>query len=80
MNSEKQIFDGDFSPERIRSEAFGNMFAGALFGGAVVGVMAGFIIVLMVISSWLPAESKEADDPTPDSFSYYILPNEETLA
>ena len=80
MSSEKEIFDGDFSPERIRTEAFGNMFAGALIGGAVVGVMAGFIIVLMVISSWLPPESKEADDPTPDSFSYYVLPNEETFA
>jgi hypothetical protein len=80
MSSQKQIFDGDFSPERIRSEAFGNMFAGALFGGAAVGVMAVFIIVLMVISSWLPPESKEADDPTPDSFSYYVVPNEETIA
>ena len=80
MSSQKEIFDGDFSPERIRTEAFGNMFAGALIGGAVVGVMAGFIIVLMVISSWLPPESKEADDPTPDSFSYYVLPNEETFA
>ena len=56
------------------------MFAGALFGGAAVGVMAVFIIVLMVISSWLPPESKEADDPTPDSFSYYVVPNEETVA
>ena len=80
MSSQKEIFDGDFSPERIRTEAFGNMFAGALIGGAVVGVMAGFIIVLMVISSWLPPESKEADDPTPDSFSYYVLPNEEIFA
>ena len=80
MSSQKQIFDGDFSPGRIRSEAFGNMFAGALFGGVAVGVMAVFIIVLMVISSWLPPESKEADDPTPDSFSYYVSPNEETIA
>tara|TARA_B100001057_G_scaffold229230_1_gene229511 strand:- start:1703 stop:1945 length:243 start_codon:yes stop_codon:yes gene_type:complete len=80
MSSQKQIFDGDFSPERIRSEAFGNMFAGALIGGAAVGVMAGFIVVLMLVSSWLPPESKEADDPTPDSFSYYVIPNEETLA
>jgi len=39
-----------------------------------------FIIVLVVISSWLPPESKEADDPTPDSFSYYVLPDEETFA
>ena len=68
------------SKKATKSEAFGNMFAGALFGGAVVGFMAVFIIVLVVISSWLPPESKEADDPTPDSFSYYVLPDEETFA
>ena len=73
MSSDKQIFDGDFSPERIRAEGFGNMFAGAIFGGAIVGFVVVFIFVLILISSWLPPESKEADDPTPDSFSYQVL-------
>ena len=80
MSSKRQIFDGDFSPERIRAEGFGNMFAGALFGGAVVGGMGVFIYILIVISSFLPPESKEADDPTPDSFSYYEQIIDETVA
>ena len=80
MSSNRKIFDGDFSRERIKAEGFGNMFAGALFGGALVGGVGVFIAILMVISSWLPPESKEADDPTPDSFSAYILPYDETQA
>ncbi len=81
MSSNKQIFDGDFSRERIQAEGFGGMFGGAIFGGAMVGFMAVFIVVLMLISSWLPPESKEADDPTPDSFSFfYVLPHDETHA
>ena len=80
MSSKRQIFDGDFSPERIRAEGFGNMFAGALFGGALVGGMGVFIYILIVISSFLPPESKEADDPTPDSFSYYEHIIDETVA
>ena len=81
MSSDKQIFDGDFSPDRVRAEGFGGMFAGAIFGGVMVGGMAVFIGVLMLISSWLPPESKEADDPTPDSFSFlYVLPHDDTHA
>ena len=78
MSSKRQIFDGDFSPERIRAEGFGNMFAGAMFGGVIGGGVGAFIAVLMVVSSWLPPESKEADDPTPDSFSAYVLHYDET--
>ena len=54
------------------------MFAGAMFGGVIVGGVGAFIAVLMVVSSWLPPESKEADDPTPDSFSAYVLHYDET--
>lgn len=78
MSAKRQIFDGDFSRERIQAEGFGNMFAGALFGGALFGGVAVFMAILVVISSWLPPESKEADDPTPDSFSAYFLPYDET--
>ena len=78
--SKRQIFDGDFSRERIKAEGFGNMFAGAIFGGALLGGMGVFIYILIVISSFLPPESKEADDPTPDSFSYYVTSIDETVA
>jgi len=85
MSSNRQIFDGDFSRERIVAEGFGNMFAGALFagalfGGVLVGGVGAFIAILMVVSSWLPTESKEADDPTPDSCSAYVLRYDETQA
>ena len=74
MSSNRQIFDGDFSRERIVAEGFGNMFAGDLSGGVLVGGAGAFIAILMVVSSWLPPESKEAEGPTPDSFSAYVLP------
>ena len=80
MSSNRQIFDGDFSRERIVAEGYGNMFAGALFGGVLVGGVGAFIAILMVVSSWLPTESKEADDPTPDSCSAYVLRYDETQA
>ena len=50
------------------AQIFGQMFSGSLVGGALVGVPVVFIVALMWLGEFLPAESKLADDPTPDSF------------
>ncbi len=50
------------------AQIFGQMFSGSLLGGALVGVPVVFIVALMWLGEFLPAESKLADDPTPDSF------------
>ena len=50
------------------AQIFGQMFSGSLVGGALVGVPVVFIVVLMWLGEFLPAGSKLADDPTPDSF------------
>ena len=54
--------------EMSMAQIFGQMFSGSLVGGALVGVPVVFIVVLMWLGEFLPAESKLADDPTPDSF------------
>lgn len=51
------------------AQIFGQMFSGSLVGGALVGVPVVFIVALMWLGEFLPAESKLADDPTPDSFA-----------
>ena len=51
------------------AQIFGQMFSGSLVGGVLVGVPVVFIVVLMWLGEFLPAESKLADDPTPDSFA-----------
>ena len=50
------------------AQIFGQMFSGSLVGGALVGVPVVFIVALMWLGEFLPAESKLADDPTSDSF------------
>ena len=55
--------------EMSMAQIFGQMFSGSLVGGALVGVPVVFIVALMWLGEFLPAESKLADDPTPDSFA-----------
>ena len=74
----KEIFDGDFSKSRIFAEITGQMIVGAGAAGAVVVGAGVFIWVLYLIGTLLPPESKEADDPTPDSFSYHYAQPFET--
>jgi hypothetical protein len=54
------------------AEGFGRMFVGAAIGGVVFFGPVIFIVLLYYFSLLLPPESKEAEDPTPDSFSYQI--------
>ena len=63
-NNSKVGWDREMSMAQI----FGQMFSGSLVGGALVGVPVVFIVALMWLGEFLPAESKLADDPTPDSF------------
>lgn len=72
MSDQNKPFDGDFSRQRILSETVGHMIAGAGIGGAAIVGFGVFVYVLYLIGTLLPAESKEAVDPTPDSFSVYI--------
>ena len=57
-----------WNKEMSLAQIFGQMFSGSLVAGALVGVPVVFIVVLMWLGEFLPAESKLADDPTPDSF------------
>ncbi|MEM8773938.1 MAG: hypothetical protein AAGF53_02830 [Pseudomonadota bacterium] len=70
---EREQFDGDFSRERLYADLGGRLAVGLGVGIVVFGGLIGFAVVLLVISSLLPPESKEAVDPTPDSFSSYIV-------
>ncbi|NRB03077.1 MAG: RC-LH1 core complex protein PufX [Rhodobacteraceae bacterium] len=67
----KEIFDGDFSKPRIMAEIFGQMFVGAGAAAFVIGGAGVFVYLLYLVSLFLPPESKEADDPTPNSFGAY---------
>ncbi len=70
--AKKELFDGDFSRPRIFAEIGGQMAVGAGVAGAVVIGTGVFIYVLYLIGTLLPPESKEAQDPTPGSFSAYV--------
>ena len=66
------------SPEEIRSEIWKQMLKGGFAAAAVVIGPGVFIYVLYLIGTLLPPESKEAADPTPDSFSSVLIAPEET--
>lgn len=71
MSDPKPPFGGDFSKARMQSEIFGQMLSGAVIAAAVIGGPIVFVYVLAFLGSFLPEDSKEALDPTPDSFSHY---------
>ncbi|MGX9355056.1 RC-LH1 core complex protein PufX [Roseobacteraceae bacterium S113] len=67
-------FDGgDATIEAYRASIWRQMLTGAFFASLVLIGPGIFIYVLYLIGTLLPPESKEADDPTPDSFSHYEL-------
>ena len=73
-DQDNEIFDGDFSKPRIMAEIFGQMIVGAGAAAFVVGGAGVFVYVLYLVGTLLPPESREADDPTPDSFGAYYQP------
>jgi nitrogen fixation-related uncharacterized protein len=50
------------------AQVFGQMVAGSFFAVLAIGIPIAFIIFFYVLGTFLPIESKQADDPTPDSF------------
>ncbi|MEL6411823.1 MAG: hypothetical protein AAGK67_04060 [Pseudomonadota bacterium] len=66
-------FDGDFSAASLRSYVWRKLGRGILVGLVLFVGFLGSGAALVFVSSLLPPESKEAVDPTPDSFSSYIV-------
>ena len=67
-------FDGgDFTPQSVRNNIATQMGKGAAVAAVVFFGPVVFIYVLYLIGTLLPPESKEAVDPTPDSFGAYEL-------
>ena len=50
------------------AQVFGQMVAGSFFAALALGIPIEFIVFFYIIGTFLPIESKQADDPTPDSF------------
>ena len=50
------------------AQVFGQMVAGSFVAVAVIGIPIVYILFFYFIGTFLPIESKQADDPTPDSF------------
>ena len=51
------------------AQVFGQMVAGSFFAALALGIPIAFIVFFYIIGTFLPIESKQADDPTPDSFA-----------
>ncbi|MEL6521460.1 MAG: RC-LH1 core complex protein PufX [Pseudomonadota bacterium] len=77
MSEEKPIFGSDYVPTSRDRLAFQGLYLMAQGAGIA---LAGFVAVLLLIygliafSYLLPPESKEAPDPTPNSFLLEPLP------
>ncbi|MEM9725443.1 MAG: RC-LH1 core complex protein PufX [Pseudomonadota bacterium] len=70
-------FDGgDFSRSSIYWSVFGQMIWGS-FAAATLLIGTGALLYgIYLVGLLLPPESKEADDPTPDSFSQLVAPED----
>ncbi|MEM9550578.1 MAG: RC-LH1 core complex protein PufX [Pseudomonadota bacterium] len=53
----------------LRIEMFGYLMRGVIVAAGIVVVPVGFILGLYLLGTFLPPESREAQDPTPDSFA-----------
>ncbi|MGD1881088.1 MAG: RC-LH1 core complex protein PufX [Paracoccaceae bacterium] len=73
MSEDKEVFGGDFSRTNLRAQVRNQMLIGAGVAFGLVGGVVAFIYALIFIGTLLPPESKEAVDPTPDSFSAYEI-------
>ena len=50
------------------AQVFGQIVVGSFFAALALGIPIAFIVFFYIIGTFLPIESKQADDPTPDSF------------
>ncbi|MEM0990234.1 MAG: RC-LH1 core complex protein PufX [Pseudomonadota bacterium] len=70
-NDDSPYGSGKIDKSTVFKDVGKQMCVGAGVAAAVILVPAALIYVTYLIGTLLPPESKEADDPTPDSFSYY---------
>ncbi|MEM1236077.1 MAG: RC-LH1 core complex protein PufX [Pseudomonadota bacterium] len=61
--------------QRLRYDILGLMMKGAGYAALAVIAVWAFVYVFVVISWFLPAESKEAQDPTPLSSIIEVIPS-----
>ncbi|MEM6385373.1 MAG: RC-LH1 core complex protein PufX [Pseudomonadota bacterium] len=71
-NETETVFESG-SRDAYRKEIGQQMVRGAAVAAAVVFGPILFIYAIYLIGLLLPPESKEADDPTPDSFSQVVI-------
>ena len=50
------------------AQVFGQMVAGSFVAVLVIGIPIVYISFFYIVGTFLPIESKQADDPTPGSF------------
>ena len=50
------------------AQVFGQMVAGSFVAVLAIGIPIAYVSFFYVIGTFLPIESKQADDPTPGSF------------
>ena len=50
------------------AQVFGQMVAGSFVAVLVIGIPIVYILFFYFVGTFLPIESKQADDPTPGSF------------
>ena len=68
MSSDKENILAMSETQRLHYDVLGLMMKGAGYAAAFVLVVWAFIYVIYLVGLLLPAESKEAADPTPLSF------------
>ena len=50
------------------AQVFGQMIAGSFVAVLVIGIPIVYVSFFYIVGTFLPIESKQADDPTPGSF------------
>ncbi|MEL6586251.1 MAG: RC-LH1 core complex protein PufX [Pseudomonadota bacterium] len=68
METKDPFSDTQFDPKEVRSNIFMQMAKGALLASILFFGPVVFIVVLYFAGTFLPPDSKQAADPTPDSF------------
>ena len=69
-NNQYDLYGSDGSVDKLKAgiDSTGQMIKGALMAGGIFFGAWIFVAVLAWLGTFLPPESKEAVDPTPDSF------------
>lgn len=73
MENENESVFANGEREEVRREIGLQMLRGAVIAALVVFGPILFVYSIYLLGLLLPPESKEADDPTPDSFSWITV-------